>query len=196
MDLPQVRIAVEDDRQTVLQAMMLAFAADPIMRWFLPDAERYVSYYPKVANTYGGPAIDEGTCFMTAGGEGAAMWLPPGVSPDEEAMSSLIEEAVPEEIQEPLGQMLEAMDAYHPKDEDCWYLAILGVDAGHQGKGLGAALMKHVTNMLDERGALGYLESSNPMNISLYQRHGFEIMDQLRFGSSPVMTPMIRQRQG
>jgi GNAT superfamily N-acetyltransferase len=179
-----------------MQSTTLAFAADPIMRWFLPDAERFISYFPKVANAYGGRAIDEGTCFMTAGGEGAAMWLPPGVGPDEETMSSIIEEAVPEEIQEPLGQMLEAMDACHPEDENCWYLAIIGVDAGHQGKGLGATLMKHVTKMLDERGALGYLESSNPMNISLYQRHGFEIMDQLRFGNSPVMTPMIRQRQG
>ena len=196
MDLPQVRQAVEGDRQTVLNAMTLAFAADPIMRWMLPDAERYLSYFPKLTNAFGGRAIDEGKCFMTSGGEGAAMWLPPGVAPDEETIGTLIGEAASEEMQEPIGQMFEAMDAYHPKDEDCWYLAVLGVDAGKQGKGFGGALMNHVTNMLDERGALGYLESSNPMNISLYQRHGFEIMDQLRFGDSPVMTPMIRQRRG
>ena len=59
---------------------------------------------------------------------------------------------------------------------------------------MGAALMKHVTSMLDESGRLGYLESSNPMNISLYQRHGFEIMGEIRVGDSPVVTPMLRQR--
>ena len=48
--------------------------------------------------------------------------------------------------------------------------------------------------MLDENNYLGYLESSNPMNISLYMRHGFEIMDEIRIGDAPVITPMIRAR--
>ncbi|MCA1748539.1 MAG: hypothetical protein LC634_03060 [Sphingomonadales bacterium] len=37
-----------------------------------------------------------------------------------------------------------------------------------------------------------YLESSNPRNISLYLRHGFEIVGEIQHGSSPVMTPMLR----
>ena len=55
--------------------------------------------------------------------------------------------------------------------------------------------MKHATDVIDTQGALSYLESSNPMNISLYERHGFEAMEQLTFGTSPVVTPMVRARQ-
>jgi predicted GNAT family acetyltransferase len=49
--------------------------------------------------------------------------------------------------------------------------------------------------MLDETRTIGYLESSNPANISLYQRHGFEIMGEIRAGSAPLVTPMIRNPQ-
>jgi ribosomal protein S18 acetylase RimI-like enzyme len=55
--------------------------------------------------------------------------------------------------------------------------------------------MKHATAMLDAAGMLGYLESSNPANISLYQRHGFEIIGEIRAGTAPLVTPMIRHPQ-
>ena len=195
MKMPQVRKAEEKDRATVLNTITLAFAGDPLVRWSLPTSDAYLRHFPSMVNASGGGTIDEGTCFITTGGEGAALWLPPGVSPDEEAMSSLMVQAVPAERQETFARILEAMDSYHPKDDDCWYLALIGVDTGHQGKGIGAALMKHVTRMLDEHGRLGYLESSNPMNISLYERHGFEVMDEIRIGDAPVVTPMIRTRR-
>jgi GNAT superfamily N-acetyltransferase len=195
MDMSQITNAQEQHRAGVLNTITLAFVADPFMRWMLPGADAYLQYFPDVSNVYGGLSIDEGSCYMTSGGEGAALWLPPGVSPDEEKMVALIDEAVAPERQETLGRVLEAMDSYRPEDDDCWYLAIIGVDAGHQGKGIGGALMKHVTTMLDENHYLGYLESSNPMNISLYMRHGFEVMDEIRIGDAPVITPMIRQRR-
>jgi ribosomal protein S18 acetylase RimI-like enzyme len=37
-----------------------------------------------------------------------------------------------------------------------------------------------------------YLESSNPANIGLYQRHGFEITGTIQAESSPPVTPMLR----
>jgi hypothetical protein len=37
-----------------------------------------------------------------------------------------------------------------------------------------------------------YLESSNPKNIPLYQRFGFEVQTELQFGSSPVVATMLR----
>jgi hypothetical protein len=38
-----------------------------------------------------------------------------------------------------------------------------------------------------------YLESSNPRNISLYERHGFEIIGLIQAGGSPTLTPMLRR---
>jgi ribosomal protein S18 acetylase RimI-like enzyme len=52
--------------------------------------------------------------------------------------------------------------------------------------------MKHALSRVDEDGLPAYLESSNPRNISLYERHGFESMGQIQIGTSPIVTPMIR----
>ena len=38
-----------------------------------------------------------------------------------------------------------------------------------------------------------YLESSNPRNISLYERHGFEVLDTFQVGSTPPVSPMLRE---
>lgn len=71
------------------------------------------------------------------------------------------------DIQQDCMGLLEGMGRYHPQG-DCWYLAILGVDHAYQGLGHGARLMKHALALVDAQGLPAYLESSNPMNISLY----------------------------
>ena len=195
MTLPAVRAAEQADFDSVLNTITLAFTADPVNRWYLPDADRYLTFFPQVVQAFLGLSIESGACYMTTGGEGAAIWLPPGTVPDEAAMEAVIMEAPPAELQEPLGALFAAIETYHPHDEDCWYLPIIGVDPAHQGKGVGAALMKHATTRIDEAGALSYLESSNPANISLYERHGFEAMGQIPFGDSGIVTPMLRSRK-
>jgi ribosomal protein S18 acetylase RimI-like enzyme len=120
------------------------------------------------------------------------MWMAPGIESDGDRMGAVMAENLTPEKLENLGELLSQMAGYHPEAQDCWYLPVIGVDACHQGKGLGSALMKHATRMLDESGSTGYLESSNPANISLYQRHGFEAMGEIRVGSIPVVTPMLR----
>ena len=83
------------------------------------------------------------------------------------------------------------MDRFHPT-EPHWYLAIIGVEGAKQGRGLGAQLMEPALARCDEQGLIAYLESSNPANISLYQRHGFEVIGEIRVGDAPVVTPMLR----
>jgi hypothetical protein len=34
---------------------------------------------------------------------------------------------------------------------------------------------------------------SNPRNISLYERHGFEIIGRIQAGAPPTLTPMLRR---
>lgn len=195
MDMPEVKLATQSNRDRILDTVALAFAADPLMRWLLPSAETYLKYFRPFADTYGGPSIESHSCYATTDFEGAAMWLPPDVAVDEDKMILLLAEAIAPALQEPAIELLSSLDQYHPDDNDCWYLAIIGVDPGQQHKGMGSTLMKHATAMLDEHGYLGYLESSNPMNISLYQRHGFEAMGEIRVADSPVITPMLRPRR-
>ena len=57
-----------------------------------------------------------------------------------------------------------------------WYLPLIGVDPFHQRKGYGSALLRHVLRLCDRDGTPAYLESTNPANVPLYERHGFRVL--------------------
>ena len=191
MEPPKVIQAGEDRRAAVLHTITLGFATDPVTRWAWPDPSTFMDTFPKFAGGFGGRGFEHGTIFETECGRAAAMWLPPGVEPDSDTMDAAVGTSIAEERMEELGAFFGQMDDYHPH-EPCWYLPLIAADPAHTGQGLGAALMKHVLAIIDEAGLPAYLESSNPRNISLYERHGFEVMGEIQAGSSPVMTPMIR----
>jgi ribosomal protein S18 acetylase RimI-like enzyme len=89
-------------------------------------------------------------------------------------------------------RVFEEMDRFHPKGPH-WYLPLIGVDPTAQNQGHGSALLEHALGRSDADGLPAYLESSNPRNITLYQRHGFESMGTSQVGSSPRLVPMLRQ---
>lgn len=120
------------------------------------------------------------------------MWLPPGVDPDGERMIALVQENAPPSVLPDLMRVMEQMGAYHPS-EPHWYLPLIGVDPARHGNGLGSALMRHALRRSDADGVPAYLESSNPRNIPLYERHGFEILGTIQVGSSPTLVPMLRK---
>jgi len=139
----------------------------------------------------GGKAIEHGTAFAPSNYQGASFWLPPGVRTDEELAGQVIKECVPNFIQEELFVVFGEMASYRPEG-DCWYLPLIGVDPAHQGRGIGSMMLKHALSIIDEKGLPAFLESSNPANISLYERHGFEVVGRIQVGSSPAVHPMRR----
>ena len=190
LDLPTIKIAGKADHDRAIATLLLGFSSDPLTRWFWPEANDYLLSAP-VFDAFGGNAVVAGTAFVSAGFEGAALWLPPGIAPDEERMAEFLQKTVATDIVEEVFSVFEKMDEYHP-DEDVWYLPLIAVDPAHQGKGIGSALMKAALQRCDEAGLPAYLESSNPRNVSLYERHGFEAIGQIQTGSSPIVTPMYR----
>ncbi|WP_272947469.1 GNAT family N-acetyltransferase [Variovorax sp. JS1663] len=69
----------------------------------------------------------------------------------------------------------------------------IGVEPNAQGKGIGAALMRHALARCDQERTLAYLEASKPQNIPFYQRHGFKVIGEIQVGSAPLVTPMLRE---
>lgn len=190
MDQPNISIADSTDHDRVIATIIMGFSSDPLTRWFWPEAITYMQS-GAVFDAFGGQAIEAGSAFVTAEFEGAALWLPPGVMPDEDKMAKALESTIAPQIASDVFAVFEQMDEYHP-DEKVWYLPLIGVDPAHQGKGIGSALMKQALRRCDEEGLPAYLESSNPRNISLYERHGFETIGEIQVGSSPLVTPMYR----
>lgn len=193
-EFPEVKTAEKADEQHVIDTLVLAFSSDPIIRWFYPNAHDYLQHFPEFLRRFGGAAFDHGTAHYVHDFGAAALWLPPDVSPDEEAIGALFQDTLTEDRQEQAWSVLEQLDGYHP-DEPFWYLPAIGVDPTQQRRGSGSALMKHTLATCDEENSLAYLESSNPENISLYVRHGFEILGVIHGDTMPPLIPMLREPQ-
>ena len=192
MEMPLIRAAAENERPAVLDVITLAFATDPVARWAQPSSTKYFSEFRSWADALGGGGLGHGATFVVDDLSGAAMWLPPGVDPDAERVAELAEAAFEGQHLADIMSLFEQMSGYHPEGP-CWYLPLVGVDPIAQGRGYGGLLMRHAERRFDADGVPAYLESSNPRNISLYLRHGFEILGTIQVGDSPTVTPMLRR---
>ena len=172
--------------------IVLAFVSDPAARWTWPSADDYLRNMPLLARAFGEKSFGLGTAFGIDRLAGAALWLPPGASPDEDGLADLTKRTAPASIQQDLASVFEKMASFHPH-EPHWYLPLIGVDPVRQGQHLGDKLMAHALARCDADRSPAYLESSNPRNIPLYQRHGFEVMGTIQVGSSPSIVPMLRR---
>ena len=163
-----------------------AFTDDPAFDWFLRDdakrAEAFLRFFRFIVRT----AVSQGARIeRPACGGSAAVWLP------YEKLGPL-----------PLGVELRAfpvllgatglarfgrltrmrayMDEHHPMERRHAYLWFLGVTHAAQGHGVGSRLLKFATERLDAEGLPAYLETQNERNVSLYTRHGFEVIHEGR----------------
>ena len=180
------------DRDSALATMLLAFAEDPMARWAYPDPAAYLAHFPALVRGLGGKAFDHGSAHQIDDFAGAALWLPPDVKPDVDSLVALTERTIAGGKQQEIFAIFEKMDAFHPAGPH-WYLTFIGVDPTRRGNGHGAALLEHALIPCDRAGLPAYLESSNPRNISLYERHGFELLGTIQAGSSPPLFPMLRK---
>lgn len=190
--MPTVKVATTSDEARVVSIMVLAFSADPVVRWVWPDPLQYVMHFPSFVKAFGGKAFAVGSAYYVDDYAGAALWLPPDIHFDEEAVVEVFQATVSEEIQQAGFGVFEQMAKYHPA-EPHWYLPVLGVDPSRHGKGLGSALMKYVLDQCDRDNKPAYLESSNPRNIPFYIRHGFEVLGTIPAGKSLSVFPMLRK---
>jgi GNAT superfamily N-acetyltransferase len=187
----EIHVAGDDEREALLDTLTLAFSADPPTRFIWRAPAAFLSAYRCLAMAMGGRAFEQGTAFVSDDFSVAALWLPPGIEIDSEALGALLSETVPAEIQGEMGQVTPEFGSFHPKAPH-WYLPWLGVDPARQGRGLGSLMLKHTLRRVDETGLPAYLESSNPKNIPLYERFGFETLGVIRGGDFPPITPMLR----
>ncbi len=191
MEIPKARATDPSEGPNVMSALAIGFVNDPVARYMWPDPKTYLTMMPQFAMAYGGKSLDHASAYTVGDYCGAALWLPPGIQPDEEEFNPVFE-SIEEKKRAELMESLERLEEFHPP-EPHWYLAIVGVDSYHQGQGYGSLLMKHAVKRCDEDGKVAYLESTNPQNISIYERHGFEVVGEVKVGGCPVLTPMIRQ---
>jgi GNAT superfamily N-acetyltransferase len=188
----QISVSATTDEDRAIATMTMAFGNDPVTRWVWRDPAVYLTYWPPVVKAFGGAAFAEGTADSIDDCGGVALWLPPGVAGDDEAMGAIAAESVPAAEQVEVFGFMGQMDNFHP-EEPHWYLPLIGVDVTKQGRGYGSALLAHALERCDRDGLPAYLEATSPRNKALYARHGFEEIGVIQEGKSPPMWPMLRK---
>ena len=196
----QVRLAGPDDVADMAEALGRAFGDDPIFEFLVPGVE------PEVRAKRAAPffatdsriRVRTASAWTTPAHEGAALWAPPGKW--RTSLADGLRMAWPI-IRGSRGRSLRALAALsaiekvHPRQPH-WYLAVLGTDPEHQGKGIGGALMAPVLERCDAEGMPAYLESSKESNIGYYERFGFRVERELPLGkNAPSVWPMWRDPQ-
>lgn len=196
---PQVRRAGRSDVKSLVDVLARAFDDDPVPNFLFGTERRRRHglrrfFEIQLRHMY----LGGGEVWTTTDTTGAAMWAPPGkprpgfrelfwllpVLPD---LMGLGRRAGP------AMQLLAAVDRARPREEH-WYLATIGTDPSHQGKGVGSALLREVLQRVDREGLPAYLESSKERNIAFYARHGFEVTGEIHTpGSGPTLWLMWRE---
>jgi len=68
--------------------------------------------------------------------------------------------------------------AKHDPREAHWHIGPVGVHPGHQGRGIGKALLGSFLDMADEQGCPAFLETDVDKNVALYQKFSFMVIAQ------------------
>lgn len=67
--------------------------------------------------------------------------------------------------------------AEHDPAEEHWHIGPIAVEVTGQGAGIGTRLMAACCARLDEARGLGFLDTTAPRNLPLYERFGFAVID-------------------
>ena len=192
MHTPTALTATPDEFDRAVSTLVAAFVADPFIRWMFPDAKQYLTYFPQLLQHFAGAAFDHEGAYRSDDFKAAACWLPPDVAPDEEALGEVLMQGVDGGLQANVFAVLEQVGASHPPVPH-YYLPAIGVEPTMQGKGYGSVLMEQGVAVCDRHRVAAYLESTNPTNIPLYRKFGFEIIGEIQVDGSPVLTRMLRE---
>jgi GNAT superfamily N-acetyltransferase len=195
---PTVERAVDSDRKALAEILARAFRDDPVWNWLFPDDRGRDRRAALVFRAYLYDSLKRGEVLTTPDRVAAALWKPPGKW---KLSNGSILRTLPDLLRA-FGRRLPAsleverkVEAQHP-DEPHWYLAVIGTDPVAQGRGVGAALIRQVTDRCDRDGLPAYLESSKADNVPYYERFGFKVTGETVLGNDgPTIWFMWRDPQ-
>jgi ribosomal protein S18 acetylase RimI-like enzyme len=183
---PRVRRATRDDIPALAAVLARAFSADPFFRFLAGDApERAQRMRDGWRGILRFASAGLAATWTTDDLAGAAIWIPPGRGPssavDQLRLVRVYGRLIGWRRLRQTGTAIEALDerrrAHAP--ESHYYLSALGVDPDRQGEGIGSALLSPGLAEADAQGVACYLETATGRNVLLYERHGFDVVEEL-----------------
>jgi ribosomal protein S18 acetylase RimI-like enzyme len=192
-----VRIADAEDAEELGRVLAEGFSDDPVMCWVFAEEGRrgnlgvFFGFLAREA------LVPLGASYVLPGS--CANWTPPGTPdwPEDRSrrFGGVLEEILSEDEMKRLGVLGAAMDEHRPREVH-WYLGSIATVPESRNRGQGAALLRESLARVDQDGLPAYLESSNPMNVPLYERHGFSSVGTIELPGGPSLTAMWRDGRG
>ena len=190
-----VREADPGDLGRVSEALADAFAADPIVRWLIPNrpgrGARLRRLFALELEQYVFPA---GRVVTTDEVRGASLELPPDrwQMPSSMGLSAAIGWLRVFGLRLPRASRTQQQFDRGHLQEPHYYIRYVGVAARSQGQGLGSALLRPTLDRCDREQLPAYLEASSEGSAALYERLGFVHLGEQRLPDGPPFWPMRR----
>ncbi len=179
------------------ETLASAFQDDPVTSWMFDVPETRPDQLRVWMRFVLEMGLPRGHLYTAGENKAAAVWSPPDVRLFDETWAPRMVETLSGLLGERAGEVLQHLAQALkdvPRDEPHFYLFTLGTHARHQGHGFGARVLEPVLAICDAQGLAAHLESSNPRNVPFYQRHGFEVTEEIELaGRGPVIRPMRRE---
>jgi len=174
-----VRRGSQSDLPTVIDIWVDAFAEDPYFQWIQPDRAQWPEFGSEWMSFIAEACFERGHLYIAESEDAAIAWVPPEVSllsPDSIARGR--EVLARHGGAERAGHAFETIVAARAHDLDVahWTLQYLGVRPASQGRGLGALIVAPGVRLVDDDGLPCGLVSTNPRNVSFYERLGFSVV--------------------
>lgn len=174
------------DLAAAADTLTAAFEHYPWTRHVLPESD-YSGRLRALQHLYLGYAHEHGIVAVAGDGDGVIALLPPD-APD--PAPAMVEEVVALH-----GDRIGRLDQ-DPPPEGAWRLETLGVRPERQGQGIASALIGFALSEVRARGGGAVaLDTSDPCNVRLYERHGFCVTAHSDVGDGPPVWKMVASLQ-
>jgi ribosomal protein S18 acetylase RimI-like enzyme len=186
MPEPQVRRATRDEIPELAAVLARAFGRDPFFSYLAGNApERNLRMRMGWAGILRHASAGLRETWTTQDVAGVAIWLPPGRGASSFIDSLRLAPALARltgwrrlrEVSAATELLEERRRNHVPAPH--WYLSALGVDPDRQRQGIGSALLRLVLDRADADRTPVYLETATARNVLLYERHGFDVVEEL-----------------
>lgn len=187
------RIATADQVSEVGRIFAAGFSDDPVFTWVFDAPARDTKLLTFFCFLAGEALVPQGRTYLAP--RCAAAWEPPDAPdwPDErgERFSAALQAVCSPAEMERLAALSSAVGSHRPPGS-AWHLAVFATEPAGRSQGRGTAVLQQSLRVVDQTSHPAYLESTNPRNLSLYRRHGFEETGRMDLPGGPSLTAMWR----